>query len=308
MSRSPPRRKHHRHVHGVLLLDKPEGLTSNHVLQRVKYLMKAHKAGHTGSLDPLATGLLPICFGEASKVSSYLLNADKHYTTVARLGSTTDSADSTGEVLKTFSVPDLSREDVEQVLQRFRGEISQVPPIYSAIRKDGKRLYELARKGVDVEIPERQVTINRLALADMVEGALTLEVSCTKGTYIRSLVRDIGEVLGCGAHVEFLRRTGVDPFRHPKMTTFDEVLQLADENRLEERLLTVDEALVDMPALNISEHDSTRLKSGQRVRFDEPPEASFTLVRIYDHCGDFVGIGESNNAELKARRLMSTGT
>ncbi|CAG0911993.1 unnamed protein product, partial [Cyprideis torosa] len=177
-----------------------------------------------------------------------------------------------------------------QILDGFRGEITQIPPKYSAIQKNGQRLYQLARKGIDVDIPERQVVIQRLELTDLGDETLSLSVSCSKGTYIRSLVRDIGEAIGCGAHVEMLRRTGVDPFIHPDMLTLDEVVKLAEEGRLEERLLAVDEALVNMASLDISEEQSTRLKNGLRVHLSENPSDEFELVRVYDHVGTFIGI------------------
>lgn len=308
MARRPPRRQHHRDVHGVLLLDKPQGMTSNQVLQRVKYLMEAHKAGHTGSLDPLATGLLPICFGEASKVSSYLLDADKHYDTVARLGVVTDSGDATGEVIQTCEAKMPTRDELERVLDTFRGKITQTPPMHSALQKDGKRLYELARKGIEVDIPSREVTISRLELMDIGESSLSLSVSCSKGTYIRSLVRDIGEALGCGAHVEVLRRTGVDPFTTPEMITFEEVKARAEDGTLEDCLLPVDKALVNMPSVEISEERSTRLKNGLRVHFGSDEKPATGVVRVYDDSGHFIGIGECDGMQLKARRLMSTAT
>ncbi|MFC3149471.1 tRNA pseudouridine(55) synthase TruB [Litoribrevibacter euphylliae] len=199
-------------INGVVLLDKPKGLSSNQALQKVRWLYQAKKAGHTGALDPLATGLLPICLGEATKFSQFLLDADKAYITRAKLGQTTTTEDAEGEVVETRLVPELNAETVEQVLQEFRGPIKQVPPMYSALKRDGQPLYKLAREGKVIDIEPRSVEIKSLELVAIEDDELILNVTCTKGTYIRSLVRDIGEALGCGAHVKELRRTKTGPF------------------------------------------------------------------------------------------------
>ncbi|OQX45033.1 MAG: tRNA pseudouridine(55) synthase TruB, partial [Candidatus Sedimenticola endophacoides] len=207
------RRPRGRDVQGILLLDKPLGVTSNKALQRVKQIFFARKAGHTGSLDPEAGGLLPICFGGATKVSAYLLDADKRYWVRVRLGETTTTADAEGELLRTRPVEGVTEALLGDALARFRGEIQQIPPMYSALKHQGERLYKLAREGVEVERKPRTITIYELKLLAWESPHLELEVRCSKGTYIRTLAEDIGEVLGCGAHVAALRRTGLGPYR-----------------------------------------------------------------------------------------------
>ncbi|CAG0910077.1 unnamed protein product [Cyprideis torosa] len=308
MGRRPAKKKHHRDVDGVLLLDKPLGMSSNQALQRLKHLMRAHKAGHTGSLDPLATGCLPLCFGEASKVSSYLLDADKHYDTVARLGLVTDTDDAEGEVIREAPVVLPDRAGLLSLLERFIGDQAQIPPMYSALHHEGQRLYNLARQGKTVELAPRHVHVSRLELVDVGDNTLSLSISCSKGTYIRSLVRDIGLALGCGAHVQALRRTGVDPFTTPQMISLDEAIDLADQGLLESKLLATDEVLINMPILALDEEQCARIKSGQKVTLDAAVDTGQELLRLYDPAGGFVGIGERDNLSLKAKRLMATGT
>lgn len=221
------RHRRGRPVHGILLLDKPCGGSSNHALQRAKRLYGASKAGHTGSLDPLATGMLPICFGEATKLSAFLLDADKGYETTMKLGITTNSADSDGQVLETRPVPsDLNLETFTEICHRFIGHLQQIPPMVSAIKIDGQRLYKLAREGREVDRPPRPVTIHELEVLSFSGDTARLAVRCSKGTYIRSLVTDIGEVIGCGAHVTQLRRRFVSPFEQYPMITLDTLEQL----------------------------------------------------------------------------------
>ncbi|MDH5765707.1 MAG: tRNA pseudouridine(55) synthase TruB, partial [Gammaproteobacteria bacterium] len=207
------RKKKGRPVHGVLLLDKPLHMSSNHALQKVKRLYNAQKAGHTGSLDPLATGMLPVCLGEATKISAFLLDADKTYRFKCQLGTRTTTADAEGEVLETKPFEHITRSDIEKIIPQFMGDIEQVPPMYSALKKDGQRLYELARQGIEVERKPRPVTIYRLDLIDFSAGEVELEVQCSKGTYVRTLAEDIGHVLGCGAYVTSLHRTTVGPYQ-----------------------------------------------------------------------------------------------
>jgi tRNA pseudouridine55 synthase len=222
---SKPRRPR-RPIDGVLLLDKPQGITSNQALMRVRHLYQADKAGHTGSLDPLATGLLPVCLGEASKFTQYLLEADKVYVTRIRLGVATTTGDAEGEVVAEAAVPALDAAAIEAVLQQFRGEIDQVPSMFSALKKDGRPLYELARKGIEVERPARRITVHRLTLLAVEGNEWTLEAHVSKGTYIRSLAEDIGKVLGCGAHVVMLRRLSLGPFERPAMVTLAQLEQV----------------------------------------------------------------------------------
>ena len=219
--------KNLRPLNGILLLDKPLGASSNRVLQDVKYLYKAQKAGHTGSLDPLATGLLPICFGEATKVSGFLLNANKSYQFICRLGETTTTADSEGDILETLPV-NVSERQIRNVLKQFLGQIQQVPPMYSALHHEGKRLYELARQGIEVERKARDITIFNLDMVERVENDLYLDVKCSKGTYVRSLAEDIGRELGCGAHVAKLHRSMIEPYLEPDLVSMESLHALKD--------------------------------------------------------------------------------
>jgi len=287
---------------GILLLDKPRGLTSNAALGRAKRILGIKKAGHTGTLDPMATGLLVLCFGEATKVSGFLLDADKAYRAEATLGVTTDSEDAEGQILEERPVPDLEKAALETVLDRFRGPIDQVPPMHSALKHQGKRLYELARQGETVERPPRQVTIHSLELLDWTTPKLSLNVRCSKGTYIRSLVRDIGEVIGCGAHLSALRRTESAPFSLDNAITLETLNEMtAEEARA--LLLPPDQALLHLPEVHLDPIQSNRLNQGQKLAGVQ--EATPGLVRVYDAVG-FIGIGESDGAgHLKARRLFN---
>ena len=294
-----------RAVNGVLVLDKPRGMSSNQALQKVRWLLNAEKAGHTGSLDPLATGVLPLCFGEATKFSQYLLDADKGYETLARLGVTTTTGDAEGEVLEERQVT-VGREALEAVLPRFRGEIEQVPPLYSALKKDGQPLYKLARAGEVVEREARSVTIARLELLAFEAPCATLAVSCSKGTFIRTLVEDIGRELGCGAHVAALRRTQAGPFGLAQAVTLEELVQVHAEGgneALDRFLLPVDAGLEHWPLLQLSEHSAYYWLHGQPVRAPEAPK--FGMLRVQDHEGRFIGIGEvTDDGRIAPRRLI----
>lgn len=294
-----------RAVNGVLVLDKPRGMSSNQALQKVRWLLNAEKAGHTGSLDPLATGVLPLCFGEATKFSQYLLDADKGYETLARLGVTTTTGDAEGEVLEERQVT-VGREALEALLPRFRGEIEQVPPMYSALKKDGQPLYKLARAGEVVEREARSVTIARLELLAFEAPCATLAVSCSKGTYIRTLVEDIGRELGCGAHVAALRRTQAGPFGLAQAVTLEELVQVHAEGgneALDRFLLPVDAGLEHWPLLQLSEHSAYYWLHGQPVRAPEAPK--FGMLRVQDHEGRFIGIGEvTDDGRIAPRRLI----
>jgi tRNA pseudouridine55 synthase len=292
-------------IDGIILLDKPQGVTSNQALQRVKRLINAAKAGHTGSLDPLATGLLPLCFGEATKISAYLLEADKHYRAECRLGVRTDSGDATGAVIEEKPVKRYDHDHLEQILSRFRGEIEQTPPMYSALHHQGKRLYELARQGLTVARAPRRVSISRLELMASTADTLTLEVSCSKGTYIRSLVEDIGQVLGCGAHVLKLRRFGVDPFVSPRMVTMEMLAESVAKGKLEEWLIPMDRALEHWPQVHLLADQTRRILHGQAVALSvNEPRASPDRLRLYGADGSFLGIGERREGELRPLRLL----
>ncbi len=296
-----------RNVSGIIVLDKPLGFTSNAALQKVRWLLNAEKAGHTGSLDPLATGVLPLCFGEATKFSQYLLDADKGYEAVMQLGITTTTADAEGDVLQRREVR-VTAADIEAVLPRFRGDIEQVPPMYSALKRDGQPLYKLARAGEVVEREARSVTIARLELLGLEGDLARLSVSCSKGTYIRTLVEDIGEALGCGAHVQALRRTHAGPFELAQAVTLEtlEAAYAAGGNEaLDAFLLPADSGLLHWPLLQFSEHSAYYWLHGQPVRAPEAPK--FGMVRVQDHNGRFIGIGEvSEDGRIAPRRLIST--
>lgn len=268
-----PQKKRWRDVNGLLLLDKPRGLSSNQALQKARHLFAAAKGGHTGSLDPLATGLLPLCFGEATKIAGLLLGSTKAYAAECRLGISTDSADADGAVIETRAIPALDDESIERALAGLRGRIRQVPPIYSALKRDGEPLYRLARRGESVEIEAREVEVMRLDLVAREGDRLRLHVECGSGTYVRSLVRDLGEALGCGAHVTSLRRLWVDPFHSPKMTTIPELEALAGEGceALDRLLLPIEAGLGAYPVVVLDEQDSLRLSQGQVVRLAREP-------------------------------------
>ncbi len=295
-----------REVNGIVLLDKPAGITSNGALQRVKRLFVAKKAGHTGSLDPLATGLLPICLGEATKVTPYLLNARKRYLATVKLGSVTDTADSDGKVVSSRPIPTLNKAKIEKILDIFIGDSEQIPPMYSAISLNGKRLYKLARKGEVVVREPRKINISELILVDFDDSSLHLSVTCSKGTYIRSLAVDIGEQLGCGAHISALQRTGVDPFMDPDMVTIEELQQLADKStdKLDAVLLPMDRAIIHLPEFSLSNAAATRLINGLKIELSSKQENM--LVRLYLEQDIFLGIGEILDDHLKAKRLVNT--
>ena len=262
----PPRIKS-RDLHGIVLLDKPLGLSSNKALQEVRRLLRAAKGGHTGALDPLATGLLPLCFGEATKLAGSILGARKAYRAECRLGITTDTADSEGEIVQQRAVPSLDDAAIEMALAKLRGRISQVPPMYSAIKQDGERLYVKARRGEAVEVPPRDVDVHRLELLARDGDSLQLLIECGSGTYVRSLAADLGEDLGCGAHLTALRRTWVEPFREPNMVTLEQLQHAAEQGdqSLLAHLLPVAAGLSDLPAVHLDEVQSQAISRGQPI-------------------------------------------
>ncbi|PTQ90998.1 tRNA pseudouridine(55) synthase TruB [Agitococcus lubricus] len=293
-----------RPIDGILLLDKPQGMTSNHALQRIKHLFNAEKAGHTGSLDPLATGLLPICLGEATKYSQHLLDADKVYRTRMRLGQKTTTADAEGDIIEESQVPQLSLAEIEQVLSRFRGTIEQIPSMYSALKKDGKPLYELARKGIEVAREPRTIQIYRLTLLKAEPLYWELEVACSKGTYIRNLVEDIGEVIGCGAHVADLRRLASGAFQLNPQLSLDYVVSVSEQGlaALDQLLLPAWAAMADKPKITLSENSTYYLLHGQPVRVNGLGHED---VLIFDHQQRFLGLGYQNDDGLLApKRLL----
>jgi tRNA pseudouridine55 synthase len=299
-----------RAVHGVLLLDKPLGLSSNDALQRAKRLYRAEKAGHTGTLDPLATGLLPLCFGAATKFSQASLDADKAYLATLQLGRTTTTGDAEGGVLRERAVA-VTREQAEAACARFVGAITQVPPMHSALKHEGRTLYSLARAGLEVERAPRAVTIRAIEIVDLTDDRLTLDVRCTKGTYIRTLAEDIGEALGCGAHLAALRRTASGALTLAGAHSLDELAAL-DEAARDALLLPADALLADWPEVRLGDDDAGRFLSGLRRRLDA---ADAERVRVYgpaslaapDGAGRraFLGSGHIHARELIPTRLLS---
>ena len=295
-----------RRVNGILLLDKPLGMSSNAALQKVRYLFNAQKAGHTGSLDPLATGVLPICFGEASKVTSYLLDSDKRYLCTLQLGAVTSTGDKEGEILKEHDIPAISSTQLETILEQFRGDIEQIPPMYSALKHNGQPLYKLARKGIEVDRKVRKVRIYKLQVMDKTDTTITCDITCSKGTYIRTLAQDIGEMLGCGAHLSMLRRIEVSPFDCSQLYTIETIENLmAENNEADSLLLPIDTALTHYPAITLSQEEAQRIQNGLKVKRAGIPQAN--IIKLYLENGDFIGIGRQAGENLLApKRLMRT--
>lgn len=301
---SRPRRRG-RDVHGVLLLDKPGGLSSNDALQKVKRLYNANRAGHTGALDPLATGMLPICLGEATKFSQYLLDSDKRYRVIARLGQRTDTSDADGNIVQERPVT-FTAEALESALESFRGETQQVPTMFSALKYQGKPLYEYARQGIVVPREARPITVYELLFIRHEGLELELEVHCSKGTYIRTIIDDLGEKLGCGAHVSYLRRLAVSKYPVDRMVTLEQLTELraqADEQGvdlaavLDPLLMPMDSPASDFPVVNIQPAIAGYFKNGQPVRVADVPLQG--LVRVTE--GDerkFIGMGEIDDQGL----------
>lgn len=295
-----------RPVHGVLLLDKPIGLSSNDALQKAKWLLRAEKAGHTGTLDPLATGVLPLCFGAATKFSQLHLDADKAYVAIAKLGEKTTTADAEGEVIQSRSVPTLTQDQLDAVAQRFSGDITQVPPMYSALKQDGKPLYELARQGIEVERAARHVHISQLKLSlwqtESTDVAIKIEVHCSKGTYIRTLGEDIGELLGCGAHLISLRRTVTGGFTESQCMSLQALEALSDQARID-ALLPVDVLLTGHTHVTLDTDNAGRFLSGLRRRGNWP-DADRVAVYGTDP-PSLLGAAHIQACELIPSRLLS---
>ncbi|MBK9655130.1 MAG: tRNA pseudouridine(55) synthase TruB [Rhodanobacteraceae bacterium] len=294
-----------RQLDGVLLLDKPSGPSSNAALQRVKWLYRADKAGHTGSLDPLASGLLPICFGAATKLSTHLLTGDKGYRTVARLGIRTDTLDAQGRPLAETSIDGIERAQIEAALPQFRGTIAQIPPMYSALKREGTALYELARKGVEIDREPRQVRVDRIEIIDWTAPFLVLDVDCSTGTYVRSLVDDLGQALGCGAHVHALRRTWAAPFRQPlmhSMPTLDALI--GNLPALDALLLPIEVMVAGRPSATIGGDDLVRFSHGNPVTLDAAPIDD--EVAIFDPNQRLLGTARCRDGRtLKAVRVLN---
>ncbi|AWX13297.1 tRNA pseudouridine(55) synthase TruB [Mergibacter septicus] len=301
-------KKRGRDLDGVILLDKPQGISSNDILQRVKRLYQANKAGHTGALDPLATGMLPICFGEATKFSQFLLDADKSYRVKAKLGERTDTSDAEGQIVERKEVT-VSLDDILQSLPHFRGELQQVPTMFSALKHEGRPLYEYARAGISIERPARPITIFSLELIEYQVPYLTLDVRCSKGTYIRTLIDDLGEFLGCGAHVVALRRTSVANYPLAQMVSWEQLQQLAEQqafDKLEQYLLPIDSAVANLPVLTLTAHQGQLISFGQRIKVDNVMVMQ-GLVRLNLYDGRFLGVAKiDHNEVIHPHRLVNT--
>jgi len=291
---------------GILLLDKPQGLSSNAALQKVRWLLRADKGGHTGSLDPLATGLLPLCFGEATKIAGLLLGSRKAYETEALLGATTTTDDAEGDVIERRDVPPLDDAMIRAALATLTGRIVQVPPIYSALKQDGLPLYARARAGEDVRAKPREVDVQRFELIERNGDRLRLLVECGSGTYVRSLVRDLGEKLGCGAHVTMLRRLWVEPFLEPRMHALDALIRLAetDPAALDALLLPLEQGLAGYPQVRLDGAQAMRLRQGQAIGWTAPDGECVAL----DAQGRAVALAEIRAGQLRALRGFNAST
>lgn len=290
-----------RNVNGVLLLDKPIGFSSNQALQKAKWLFSAAKAGHTGTLDPLATGLLPLCFGEATKFAHYLTDADKTYVATLKLGVTTNTGDAEGEVLTTQAV-NVSRTQFEHACRQFLGEISQVPPMFSALKHEGKAMYEYAREGIEIERKARLITIHHIGVEDFEQDEAVFTVTCTKGTYIRTLAEDIGKLLGCGAHLIGLRRTVTADYKITQTITLEQLEGMSLEQR-EAALLPEDSAVQHLPKITLDDDSVFYLQQGQGVwKSGAVPKG---LLRLYSEQQDFLGLGElASDGKIAPKRLI----
>ena len=301
------RRRKGRSISGIIVLDKAVGLSSNMALQEVKWLFEANKAGHTGSLDPLATGVLPLCLGEATKVSQFLLNSDKRYRARIKLGIRTDSADSEGQVIAECDEVNVSREQVEQALQSFKGETQQIPPMHSALKVDGVPLYKLAREGKTIPREARSICVYELELTDFQGDEIELEITCSKGTYIRTIADDLGQDLGCGAHIIALRRLQAGAFTEADCVSTDALREVKEKHgmdRLDQNLIPMDRAIEDLPEVNLPSIAASQFKNGQSVLVRHLPEEG--LVRLYEE-EQFIGIGcIDDDGKVAPKRLILT--
>lgn len=300
------KRRRGRDVSGVLVLDKPEGMSSNDAVQRAKRLFNARKVGHTGSLDPLATGVLPLCFGEATKFSQYLLNSDKTYLARLKLGVATDSGDADGNVLATRPVENVDEARVEEALQCFRGEIEQVPSMFSAIKHQGQPLYKLARQGIEVDRESRRVTIFANELVSLAGDELTLSIHCSKGTYVRTIAQELGERLGCGAHVAGLRRLGAGPYTEADAVTFETLEDALPKGSLDPFLLPVSSAVGQWPEVILNDQTAYYLRQGQPVMVPQAPTSGWVRLAQAETEGAprFLGVGEVlDDGRIAPRRL-----
>lgn len=294
-----------RDVNGVILLDKASGNSSNFVLQQVKRLFGANKAGHTGSLDPLASGLLPICLGQATKVAQFLLNDDKRYLVRAKFGQVSSTGDSEGKILNFGSTRGIDESSIKTILSQFIGDINQVPPMYSALKRNGTPLYKLARKGIEIERSPRPVTVHEINFLDFDDAVVSLEVFCSKGTYIRTLVEDIGKSLGCGGHVVELRRTGFAHLDLSGSKTYEQLSKLKEQNleSLDSVIISADEMLPNLKSVYLDSEQTRDIRLGKKIEY--LGFSTSQKLKLYDHNKQFIGIGESNlMSEILPKRLF----
>ena len=290
-------------INGILLLDKPSGTTSNRALQRVRSLIKAKKGGHTGSLDPFATGMLPLCFGEATKISHYLLNEKKTYSVEVKFGVSTSTGDIDGEITGSSKIKKYSEDQWKKILNEFKGKSEQIPPMYSALRYKGKRLYELARKGEIVDRAARKIQIFSIKLVDLSKDTINFEVTCSKGTYIRVLAEDIAKKLGMLGHVSQLRRKTVGNFCESKMVKLSVLEDLAQNNKLaiSKYFITIDEALKDFSVVNLNDLQSSKFRNGQQLVFNTHFD---DRIKVFDHNNNLVGIAYKKNKNTLAPKRI----
>lgn len=294
-----------RNINGIVILDKATGISSNRALQEVKRIYGANKAGHTGSLDPLATGVLPLCLGEATKVSQFLLNSDKKYRARLKLGVRTDSGDIEGTVIESSANFNITRKQLEQALKQFRGEIKQVPPMYSALKVNGVPLYKAARRGETIEREARSITVYSIELTDFAGDELELEIACSKGTYIRTIADDLGQTLDCGAHVIALRRIQAGVFTEADCITANSLKvesEMQGVDKIDQYLIPMDTAIAELPEVVLPSITAGFIKNGQAVLVRHLPEKG--LVRLYEE-GQFIGIGcIDDNGKVAPKRLI----
>ena len=294
-----------RDISGVVLLDKASGSSSNYVLQQVKRLFRANKAGHTGSLDPLASGLLPICLGQATKVAQFLLDSDKRYFVRAKFGQVSSTGDSEGKIVNFGSTKGIDESSIRVTLLKFIGDINQVPPMYSALKRNGTPLYKLARQGIEIERSPRPVTVHEINFLDLDDAVVSLEVFCSKGTYIRTLVEDIGKSLGCGGHVVELRRTGFAHFDLSESKTYEQLSKLKEQNleSLDSVILGADEMIPNLESVYLDSEQTSDIRLGKKIEY--LGFSSSQKLKLYDHNEQFIGIGESNlMSEILPKRLF----
>lgn len=297
MSKQVSAKRNYHDLHGIILLNKPKGISSNLALQKLRHLIKAKKAGHTGNLDPMATGLLPCCFGDATKIANLLINSDKTYIARCVLGSQTDTGDATGEVIQTTTKTTATDDEISRACQALTGDIEQIPPMYSALHHKGRRLYDLARQGITVDRPPRQVTIHAFKLLDNNKDYIDFEIKVSKGTYIRTLLEDFAKQLGTVAHMSALHRIQTGIFSADGMRTLEEIAKV---DQLKTALLPMESALIEYPAINLTQEQTQDLIHGKKISYN----AEKGIYRLLDWQSKFLGLGDVHNQQLKVKKIF----